>query len=147
MDIMLTDERLCLNRRNQRQWWSPTQREIGRTYSYWKQKSSMGNKKLIHSKRLSRLHKYTSISDKDHISLDPTLIQSRKREARNKWRSCKKRSEMIRRQFLIERAEYLVTKMRTTEEKALKEILHAEEARKIYSTIKETFGKQQVPLR
>jgi hypothetical protein len=54
---------------------------------------------------------------------------------------------MIRRQFLIERAEYLVTKMRTTEEKALKEILHAEEARKIYSTIKETFGKQQVPLR
>jgi len=107
----------------------------------------MGNKKLIHSKHLSRLCKYTSISDKDHISLDPTLIQSRKREARNKWRSCKKRSEMIRRQFLIERAEYLVTKMRTTEEKALKEILHAEEARKIYSTIKETFGKQQVPLR
>jgi hypothetical protein len=145
-DIMLTGERLCSNRRNQRQWWSPTQREIGRTYSYWKQKSNMENKKLIQWEHLSRLRKYTSISDEDHITLDPVQIQSRKREARNKWRSCKKKSQVIRRQFLTERAEYLAAKMRTTEEKALKAILHAEEARKIYSNIKGISGKQQVPL-
>jgi hypothetical protein len=106
----------------------------------------METKKLIHWEHLSRLHTYTSISEEDHLSLDPTLIQTRKREARNKWKSCKKRSETIRHQFLIERAEYLATKIHTTEEKALRVIPHAEEAKKIYKSIKDTFGQQQVPL-
>jgi len=144
--IMFNGERLCSNRRNQRQWWSPTQREIGRTYSYWKQKSNMEVKKLIHWDHLSRLRNYTSILEKGHLSLDPILIQTRKREARNKWRTCKKRSKTIRCQFLVERAEYLAMKIQTSGEKALRAILHAEEAKKIYKNIKETFGKQQIPL-
>lgn len=126
--------------------WSPTQRETGRTYSYWKQKSNMEAKKLIHWDHLSRLRTYTSISDGDHLSLDPSLIQLRKREARARWKSCKKRSDSIRRQFLAERAEYLAAKMHTTEEKALQALVHAEESKKIYKNIKEIFGKQQVPL-
>ena len=36
--------------------------------------------------------------------------------------------------------------MHTSGEIALRAILHAEEAKKIYKNIKETFGKQQIPL-
>jgi hypothetical protein len=36
--------------------------------------------------------------------------------------------------------------MRTTEEKALRAILQAEQSKRIYKNIKELFGKQQVPL-
>jgi len=68
---------------NGEQWWFPTPRAIGRTYSYWKQKSNMEAKKLIHWDHLSCLRNYTSILEEDHLSLDPILIRTRKREARN----------------------------------------------------------------
>jgi len=106
----------------------------------------MEARKLINWNQLSRLRLYTSISDEDHLSLDPTLIQLRKRETRAKWKSCKKRSDSIRCQFLEERAEYLASKMCTTQEKALRAIIHAEESEKIYRNIREIFGKQHVPL-
>jgi hypothetical protein len=106
----------------------------------------MEARKLINWNQLSRLRLYTSISDEDHLSLDPTLIQLRKRETRAKWKSCKKRSDSIRCQFLEERAEYLASKMCTTQEKALRAIIHAEDSEKIYRNIREIFGKQHVPL-
>ncbi len=39
-DFMLSGEKQCDRKRCQRQYWSPRQREIARTFSYWKQKSS-----------------------------------------------------------------------------------------------------------
>jgi hypothetical protein len=46
-------------------------------------------------------------------------------------------------EVLSEHAEYLAAKMKTTEEKALRAIMRAEEARRIYQNIKELLGKQQ----
>jgi len=46
-DIMLAGEQQCSGRWSQRQFWSPQQREITRTFSYWKQKSILESKKLF----------------------------------------------------------------------------------------------------
>jgi hypothetical protein len=123
---MLSAERWCSQQRIQRQYWSPTQREVARNFSYWKQKDIMISKKLINWDHLNRLRRFTNVSKGDHSSLDPVLASQRKREMRNKWKVCKKRSALLRQQFLMERAEYMTSKMRTTEEKALRAIIHAE---------------------
>jgi site-specific recombinase len=42
---MLDGERACSKKHQMhRQWWSPEQRRIGRTFFYWKQKLSMSKK-------------------------------------------------------------------------------------------------------
>jgi hypothetical protein len=43
--ILLAGERQCARKISQRQPWSPVQREIARTYSYWKQKMGMARQK------------------------------------------------------------------------------------------------------
>jgi hypothetical protein len=73
---MLSAERKCCKRTNQCQFWSPTQREIARSYSYWKQKAIMEAKKLIGWDQLNKLCVHTQISDYDHSILDPKIIQS-----------------------------------------------------------------------
>jgi hypothetical protein len=145
-EIMLSAERTYSQRCIQRQYWSPTQREVVRTFSYWKQKDIMASKRSINWDHLNRLQRYTSISEGDHSSLDPVLITQRKRETRSKWKACKKQSALIHHQFLVECAEYMANKMRTTEEKALRAIIHVEASKRSYKNIKEIFGKQQVPL-
>jgi hypothetical protein len=145
-EIMLSGEQQCSGQRIQRQPWSPIQREIARTYSYWKQKGIMSAEELINWEHLNRLRAHTNITDEEHLSLDPTLIYNSCIAARNKCKSCKKKSASICHQFLTERAEFLATKMRTTEEKGLRAMLHAKNSKRIYKNIKELFGKQQVPL-
>jgi hypothetical protein len=46
-EIMLTGERQCAKKAQQRQAWSPKQRNIARNYSYWKQKHTMLMKRLL----------------------------------------------------------------------------------------------------
>ena len=57
-----------------------------------------------------------------------------------------KHSASLRLQFLHERAELLATKMHTTEEKALKAIIRAEQSRQLFSSLNEIFGKPNTPL-
>jgi len=85
-EIMLSAERWCSQQRIQRQYWSPTQREVARNFSYWKQKDIMISKKLINWDHLNRLRRFTNVSKGDHSSLDPVLASQRKRETRNKWK-------------------------------------------------------------
>jgi hypothetical protein len=106
----------------------------------------MEAKKLINWEHLNNLRYYTSISDHDHLSLDPVLIHNNKKAARAKWQACKKRSEQIRMRFLSERADFMAMKMRTSEEKALRAILQSEASRHTFQKIQDTFGKQQTPL-
>jgi hypothetical protein len=49
----------------------------------------------------------------------------------------------IRKEFLIERADFLAQQLRTTDERALMAILQSEESRWIYKNIKEIMGKQR----
>jgi hypothetical protein len=99
-DIMLAGERNSTCRRNQRQSWSPRQHEIAKTFSYWKQKSIMESKKLFIWDHLNQLRLHTNISDYDHSNIDPKFIHDKKREARAKWKACKKHSESMSLQFL-----------------------------------------------
>jgi hypothetical protein len=72
-EIMLAGERVCSkNRKINRQWWSPEQRCIGRTFTYWKQKLVYVQKKLINWQHLDKLHIHTEISDNDHVNLNLT---------------------------------------------------------------------------
>jgi hypothetical protein len=127
--FLLAGEKKCARKHGQRQYWSPKQKEIARTFSYWRQKAMMEAKKLINWEHLNNLRYYTSISDHDHLSLDPVLIHNHKKAARAKWRACKKRSGQIRMRFLSERAEFMAMKMHTSEEKALRAILQSEASR------------------
>jgi hypothetical protein len=144
--FMLAGEQKCSKKANQRQFWSPHQKEISRMFSYWKQKSIMEAKKLINWQHLNNLRTFTSISEVEHLSLDPTLISNRKRESRSKWRTCKKHSEHIRAHFLSDRAELMAQNVGTSEEKALKAIIKAEASRRTCKNINYIFGKQQIPL-
>jgi hypothetical protein len=49
---------------------------------------------------------------------------------------------MFRKQFLSEKADFLAQQLHTTVEKALRAIMKSEESRRIYSNLKEIFGKQ-----
>jgi hypothetical protein len=66
--------KLCYPENDNAQPWSPTQREIARMYSYWKQKGIMLAKKLINWDHLNRLRAQTNVNEFEHLSLDPTLI-------------------------------------------------------------------------
>jgi len=101
-DIMLAGDCQSSPKCIQRQHWTPKQRMIARTFSYWKQKASI---------------------------IDPIFIHKKKQEAHNKWRSCKKHSEEIRLQFLKDKAELMALELRTPEEKALKAIIKSEASR------------------
>jgi hypothetical protein len=143
--FMLGGEKKCARKHVQRQSWSPHQREIARTFSYWHQKAIMEAKKQINWTHLNQLHNYTAITEADHLSIDPMMIRIRKRESRAKWKACKKCSAQIRQKFLTERAEFLAMKMRTTEEKALKAILKVEQARCTFKKIDDILGINKFP--
>lgn len=145
-EILLAGEPQSMKKRKIRQAWSPTSQAIARTFSFWKQKLIMVNKRLIHREHLNQLRKGTNISQIDHDTLDLSTIKTRLRSSRNKWKSQKKKNGTIHKQFLVERTELLASKRRTTEEKALRAIFHAEDSRHSYRTIKAFIGKQQTPL-
>jgi hypothetical protein len=107
---------------------------IARTYSYWKQKANMETKKIFNWPTLERLRSHTIISDTEHAIIDPIFINKKKGEARIKWRSCKKKSEVIRLQFLKDKAELMALKLRTSEEKALRAIIKLEASRRTFQT-------------
>jgi hypothetical protein len=91
-EIMLAGKRVCSkNWKINRQWWSPEQRRIGRTFSYWKQKLVMSKKKLIKWHHLDQLCIHNEISDNDHINLSSSFILQQMRYSRSKWRCCKKK--------------------------------------------------------
>ena len=145
-DIMLAGERHSSSKRIQRQHWSPKQRMIARTYSYWKQKATMETKKIFNWPHLERLRSHTIISDTEHAIIDPIFITKKKGEARIKWRSCKKKSEVIRLKFLKDKAELMALKLRTSEEKALRAIIKSEASRRTFQNIKNILGVQQSAL-
>jgi len=117
MDIMLSAENLVAHCCTYKQEWSPHQRLIARFFSYWKQKSIMESKK--NWSHLYQLHKETTISELDHMTRDPKIILEKKRDARTAWRACKKKSAMLHKQFLSEKADFLTQQLHTTEVKAL----------------------------
>jgi hypothetical protein len=90
-DFMLSAEQKYCKHRNQRQFWSPFQRETARAFSYWKQKSIMESRKLIDWSQLNRLRTHTLISETDHMSLDPTLIYTKKERSYSQMESLQKK--------------------------------------------------------
>jgi hypothetical protein len=46
-EILLSGEHLCSRKTIQRQPWSPQLQQMGWTFSYWKQKLNMANKKVF----------------------------------------------------------------------------------------------------
>jgi len=145
-EIMITGEHWCAKKVQQRQAWSPKQRNIARNYSYWKQKKNMSIKRLFNRPHLNQLRIHTDVLDYEHSKMDSSFIWKKKRQTRSLWRSCKKKSESICLQFWNEKAKLLASKMRTTEEKALKAIIKVEQSRRIFSNINEIFGKPNKPL-
>ena len=75
-NIMPAGERKCSRKPNQWQFWSPHQREIARTFSYWNKKSIMESRKLINWEHLNNLHTHTSITEVEYASIDPALIST-----------------------------------------------------------------------
>jgi hypothetical protein len=73
-EILLSGERQCMRKKKERQDWSPASQLIGRTYSYWKQKLIMVNKKLIHREHLNQLRQGTNITQYEHDSLDLSIV-------------------------------------------------------------------------
>jgi hypothetical protein len=122
-EIMLSGERICSRKNNQCQSWSPWQRKIARTYSYWRQKLIMANKKFFRWDHLDQLRNHTSTTDQEHEIRDYDIIRTHVKQSRDKWKACKKRSDQICRQFLEERASFFASKLRCTEEKALRAII------------------------
>jgi len=57
-----------------------------------------------------------------------------------------KKSAEIRQSFLHDQALLMAEKLRSSEEKALKVILHAEQSRRIYNSIRELLEKKNKPL-
>ena len=94
-EIMLTGERQCAKKAQQRQAWSPKQRNIARNYSHLKQKHTMSMKRLLNWPHLDQLRLHTDVSDYKHLILDSTFIWEKKKQTRALWRSCKKKSELI----------------------------------------------------
>jgi hypothetical protein len=106
----------------------------------------MSKKKLYLWDHLDRLRKYTETSGSEHqLRHLPDTIQHLQL-SRAWWKACKKRSAEIRRQFLLDHAALLASKLRTSEEKSTEAIIKAEETRSIYKNIREIMGKQKFPL-
>ncbi len=99
-EILLAGERLCSRKTTQWQPWSPLQREIARTYSYWRQKLIMSAKNLFRWDHLEPLQRHTSILDEDHAVRDYQLIETNLKRVRDRWRACKKKSTAIRKKSL-----------------------------------------------
>ena len=106
----------------------------------------MSAKKLFRWDHLEQLWRHTSISDEDHAIRDYQLIENNLKRARDRWRTCKKRSTAIRKKFLEERAAFFASKLKCTEEKAIRAIIKAEESKRIYNNNKEILGKQPTSL-
>jgi hypothetical protein len=106
----------------------------------------MVKKKIIHWKHLDQLCIHTDIIDLDHQNISQELIFSQQKLSRNAWRSCKKRSVILQKKILSESSELLASEMRTTEEKAVRAIMKAEESRIHYQNIREALGKLNTPL-
>jgi hypothetical protein len=68
-----------------------------------------------------------------------------KKEARAKWRTYKKGSAEMTKKYLYERAEYLAQKMRTSEGKALRAVLRADDSKSIYNSIKILWENHKIP--
>lgn len=143
---MLAGKKESARKSHQRQQWSPELRSIGRTYSYYKQKSAMCSKKLIHWSHLDSLRKFTAISNADHSITDHKYIHQQLRINRAKWKACKKRNSDIRKKILSERVEMMAIKLCTTLEKVIRAIINSEESRCIFQIIRDLIGKSQKPL-
>lgn len=85
-----------MRKKKERQDWSPASQLIGRTYSYWKQKLIMVNKKLIHREHLNQLRQGTNITQYEHDSLDLSIVTDRLRVSRQDWKHQKKKSASFR---------------------------------------------------
>jgi len=143
---MLNSERQRARRRQHRQHWSPELQRIGKTFSYRRQKATMAKKKIFLWDHLNRLRSNTDITDDEHATTNFNHIITSQRKCRAQWQACKKKSFLLRKQFLQERAELMAEKMRTLEEKAVKAILKSEESRLTFKTIKELLGRSNTPL-
>jgi len=130
-EILLAGERQCARKLPYRQEWEPTSQLIARTYSYWRQKKLMVQKKLIHSHHLDQLQKNIQISDYDHQSLDIYHI-TEQQFFFCKMESAKEKCFQLHMKFLEERAALSAEKMRTIDEKALKAIKKADESKHIF---------------
>jgi len=133
--ILLAGEKQC-SKKTSRQDWEPKSQLIARTFSYWKQKKLMDQKKLIHFHPLDQLRLNIHITDHEHTSLVIHLINKQLKIYRSKWKAQKKRCFELRMKFLEDRAALLVEKMRTTNEKALRAIKRAEESKRTFSLYK-----------
>ncbi len=109
--IMLARERYCSPRKKQHQPWSPQQRVIARTFSYWKQKLMMANKKVFQWGHLEQPRHHTNITNMDHHTRDSSYIYEQMCMSRAKWRVYKKKSAKLRRQFLEECATFFASKL------------------------------------
>ena len=106
----------------------------------------MSAKNLFRWDHLEPLQRHTSILDEDHAVRDYQLIETNLKRVRDRWRACKKKSTAIRKKFFEERAAFFASKLKCTEEKAIRAILKAEESKRIHNNIKEILGKQSTPL-
>jgi hypothetical protein len=93
-EIMLATERHTGKLRIQRQYWSPDQHRIAR--SYWRQKMRMHGRKHFIWFHLDQLRHHTDISDSDHKDTSQETIVARLKSSRAAWKQCKKRSALIR---------------------------------------------------
>jgi thymidine phosphorylase len=67
-------------------------------------------------------------------------------EHREKWKTCKKKSDQLCKIFLQDCTAMMAEKLKTTEEKALKAVLSAETSCRSYATFKSIMEKQQSSL-
>lgn len=103
----------------------------------------------VQQKGLSSRTLISTVSKNNSIGCWPLKSRSdlyTGRSSRAKWKACKKWSATLQKQFLEERAELLASKLRTTEEKALRAIIKAEESKQTFSQIKSILIKQNFPL-
>ena len=79
----------------------------------------MANQNYFNWEHLDHLHKHTTITDVDHVLQDSFQVYTQMKIAHLQWRIRKKKSAQLRRKFLEECANFYVTKLKCTEEKAL----------------------------
>jgi len=106
----------------------------------------MAGTKPFQWKHLMQLRTHTDISDSDHKNISWQFISDKVKSSRNAWKACKKRSDSIWQTFLLDRADLMAQKLRTSQEKALHAILRAEHSRKAYKHIRLLIEKENKPL-
>jgi len=135
-EIMLAGEKKSACKRSQLQYWSPMQKNVARTYSYWRQKFRMSQMRSFPWKHLDQLRVNTDITDYDHQNRDFVFIHQQLKQCCNKWKVCKKQCYAMHKRFLSERAQLMASKMKTNEERAIKAIIRAEESCCIYYNLR-----------